>query len=78
MSNTLMESTSDTAEIAAEPTVATIMVSAVPISAVSTCSIISGMSSAHICFLVNIDFTRCILNCLHYIPAAQSEISREG
>ena len=51
--NVLIESTSDTAEIAAEPTLLTIIVSAVPISELSTCSTISGMRSAQSCFFVN-------------------------
>ena len=50
----LMESTRETAEMAAEPALLTIMVSAAPISAFSTCSIISGMMSAQTCFFVNI------------------------
>jgi hypothetical protein len=50
----LIESTSDTAEIAAEPTLLTIIVSAVPIRELSICSIIRGMSRAQSCFFVNI------------------------
>jgi hypothetical protein len=38
MTSTLIESTSDTAEIAAEPTLLTIMVSAVPMMELSSCS----------------------------------------
>ena len=38
ITNTLMESTRDTADIAAEPTLLTIMVSTVPIREFSTCS----------------------------------------
>ena len=53
--STLMESTSDTAEMAALPTVVTIMVSAVPMRALSSCSAISGSSSARICCLVNMN-----------------------
>ena len=41
----LMESTRETPEMAAEPTLDTIMVSTVPTSEVSTCSMISGINS---------------------------------
>ena len=51
--STLMASTSDTAEIAAEPALDTIIVSAVPISELSSCSIISGISRLQICRFVN-------------------------
>ncbi len=45
ITSTLMESTSETAEIAAEPTLLTIMLSAVPIREVRNCSATSGIRS---------------------------------
>ena len=59
ISSTLIASTSDTAEIAAEPALDTIIVSTVPISELSSCSIISGISSAQICRFVNIGACGC-------------------
>lgn len=47
MTSTLMESTRDTAEIAALPTLLTIMVSTIPIKAFNNCSTMIGMSNAH-------------------------------
>ena len=49
----LMESTSETPDTAASPTRATIMVSAVPIRAVNSCSTISGINSMARSFLEN-------------------------
>ena len=49
----LSESTSDTAAMACEPTLLTIMVSAMPISEARICSSIRGIRSAHSCFLIN-------------------------
>ena len=54
MTSTLMESTSDTAEIAALPTLLTIMVSAIPIKEFKSCSTIIGRSSVISCLLENI------------------------
>ncbi len=45
MTKILMESTSDTAEMAAEPTLLTIIVSIVPIREESSCSIMTGIRS---------------------------------
>ena len=45
MTNMLIESTSETAEIAAEPTLLTIMVSTVPIRDERSCSMMIGISS---------------------------------
>jgi len=53
ITSTLIESTSDTAEIAADPTLLTIIVSAVPIREFRICSTTTGTSNAHSCLLVN-------------------------
>ena len=53
MTSTLMESTRDTAEIAALPTLLTIMVSAIPIKEFKSCSTIIGRSSVISCLLEN-------------------------
>ena len=45
MTRILIESTSETAEIAAEPTLLTIIVSTVPIREANSCSIIIGTKS---------------------------------
>ena len=45
ITSTFMESTRDTAEMAAEPTLLTIMVSTVPIRQLKSCSTIMGMRS---------------------------------
>ena len=45
MTKILMESTSETAEIAAEPTLLTIIVSTVPIREESNCSMMIGIKS---------------------------------
>ena len=69
--STLMASTSETAEMAADPALLTIMVSTEPIMAVSTCSAISGISRLQICFLVNIPVHprfRQISTIVHYTP----------
>ena len=58
MTSTLMESTSDTAEIAALPTLLTIMVSAIPIKEFKSCSTIIGRSSVRSCLLENIICSR--------------------
>ena len=50
----LMESTNDTAEIAAEPTLLTIMVSAVPMIEFNNCSSTTGISRFRIMRFVNI------------------------
>ncbi len=52
-SRILIESTSETPETATSPTLATIRVSAMPMVAASTCSIISGTISRTRSFLVN-------------------------
>ena len=44
ITSTLMESTNDTADIAADPTLLTIMVSTVPIKEFNTCSKMTGIS----------------------------------
>ena len=53
ITSTLIESTNDTAEIAADPTLLTIIVSAVPIREFRICSTTTGTSNAHSCLLVN-------------------------
>lgn len=58
MTSTLMESTRDTAEIAALPTLLTIMVSAIPIKEFKSCSTIIGRSSVISCLLENIICSR--------------------
>ena len=54
ITNTLMESTRDTADIAAEPTLLTIMVSTVPIREFSTCSKITGINRVRSILFVKI------------------------
>ena len=53
---TFIESTRETAEIAAAPAVVTMTVSAVPMRELSSCSIIRGTIRAHVCFLEKIGF----------------------
>ena len=48
ITRTLIESTNDTADIAAEPTLLTIIVSAVPITEFNSCSNITGTRIAAI------------------------------
>ena len=57
-------STDETAEIAAEPTLLTIMVSAVPIKEESSCSTIIGISSFRKSKLL---YKCCVLSCINEI-----------
>ena len=67
INNTLMESTRETAEIAADPTLLTIMVSAVPIKEFNSCSRMTGTR-----MLFSILFEkRCF--CSIYIPFPSNE-----
>ena len=54
ITNILIESTSDTAEIAADPTLLTIIVSAVPMMEFNNCSSMIGTKRARIILLLNI------------------------
>ena len=53
ITSTLIESTRETADMAAAPTLLTMMVSAVPIREFKSCSTIRGTSSAHRARLLN-------------------------
>ena len=80
MTNILMESTNDTADIATLPTLLTIIVSAIPIREFNICSTIIGINSIHRFFVENIRLSQSIFDasynlffrefmfilCLHY------------
>ena len=65
MTSTLIESTNDTAEIAAEPTLLTIMVSAVPMIEFNNCSSTTGIRRLQIMRLENIC---CCCSIFHSTP----------
>ena len=69
-SSRLIESTSETPETAASPTLDTMKVSAMPTVAASTCSMISGMISRTKSLLVNISKPHLLIICNHSAPCA--------